>query len=127
MPTPRPIFWFRESALSSADGASGPAAAPGLATELDDGMEELVNDLVDIDNVATEDAVASPDVDDCVVDERTALLGIEDDAEKVGRKDCEVGEDSGQEDAVCVSVVSSPVDCGVAVGHAVSGPNLTIK
>jgi hypothetical protein len=127
MPTPRPIFVFRESALSSADGASGPTAAPGLATELEDDVEELVNDFVDVDNVPTEDAVALRDVDDCVADERTASLGIEDDAERVGREDWRVGEDSGSEDAVCVSGVSSPVGCGVAMGHAVSGPNLTIK
>jgi hypothetical protein len=127
MPTPRPIFWLRESALSSTDGASGPAAAPGLATELEDDVEGLVDDLVDVDVVPTEDAVALRDVDDCVADDRTALLGIEDDADRVGREDCRVGDDSGAEDAVRVAVVSSPFDCGVAVGHAVSGPNLTIK
>jgi len=115
IPTPRPIFWFRESALLSADGASESAVA------LTAGLEDDVEDLVDIENVAAEDA------DVRVADDRSALLGIEDDAERTGRGDSEAVEENGAEEADCVAVVSSPVDCGVAVGHAVSGPNLTIK
>jgi len=119
IPTPRPIFWFRESALLSADGASESAVA--LTAGLEDDVEDLTDDLVDIENVAAEDA------DVRVADDRSALLGIEDDAERTGREDSEVVEENGAEEADCVAVVSSPVDCGVAVGHAVSGPNLTIK
>jgi len=133
MPTPRPIFWFRESPLPSADGASGSAATLGRPVELDvvdlveekadaeeedvEDMEALVEDmlmvLIDVENVAAEDAVK----------ERIVLLGPEDNAERVGLEDC----DRGTEDTDCIGVVSSPVVCGVAVGHAVSGPNLTIK
>lgn len=146
MPTPNPIFWVRVSPASAADGASGSAATLGLAVDLDvvDLVEEIleaeecVSDVVDDaeDGDAVEadalledridvDKVVPDDAEVRTADDRVARLGLEDGAERVGREDCDAGVETGTED--CTAVVCSAVVCGVAVGHAVSGPNLTIK
>jgi hypothetical protein len=100
MPTPRPTFWVIVSPLSSADGASGFVAAE-VAEETLVAVDALLDGLVEVDMVEVWEL----------------------DAERVGLDDCNEVCDASD----CVDVTESPDVWGVDVGHAVSGPNLTIR
>lgn len=123
IPTPRPIFCVFVRPFSSADGASGSLAIEVeedvaevdlVKDTIDDDnavdvpLEDLLEDLVAVENVTTEDTivVGVPVADDCV-----ALLGVEEDPEMT----------------VPVVVTWTAVVWRDAEGHAVSGPNLMAR
>lgn len=92
--------------------------------ETDPLLEATTEDLVDVENVTIDEtiAVTLPDADDSF-----ALLGAEADTEGIACEGRHALVDSGQSQFDCVGVASTSVVCGGAVGHAVSGPNSTIR
>jgi hypothetical protein len=129
MPIPSPIFCLLVSPALLAGGEAGSAVVLGVeadfvfadldeaALELDavvdpdvDALlEDLADDLVEVENVTTED--------------RVALLRTDAEAEGVAREDCTILVDLGHCHSDCEGVACAPVVCGGIGTHAVFGPN----
>lgn len=97
-PTPRPIFWFRVSPSSLAGGEAGSRDALGVELALVGLVEESVaeplrealeEDLVEVDNVTTDDTIAEGLFEADAADERAALLGIAYETDGVAWGDCQ--------------------------------------
>jgi hypothetical protein len=131
IPTPSPIFWVFVSPSLLADGESG----LDVALEVEDALldaeiedtaldrERLANDLVDVENVTTEDTVTDRLRDANAVDDCDALVRIEDGADGVAREDCHALVVLGHSHSLCVGVACASVVCDGTEGGAVFGPN----
>jgi hypothetical protein len=117
-----------EAALPEPDAVLDELDPEAVLDELADPLlEDAADDLVEVENVTTDDTVAVilPDAD--AADDCIALLSADTDAEGVACEGCHALVDNGHSQFDCVGVTSTFVVCGGAVGHAVSGPNSTIK
>jgi len=132
IPTPRPIFCCLDSPSLLAGGEAGRSDALGVELALaglveiwlepvadEESTAELLRealetDLVDVENVRTEDAIA----EDCA-----ALLGTGYETEGVAWGDCQTLVDRGHSHSLCVGVACAPLVCGGVGSSAVSGPN----
>jgi hypothetical protein len=114
-----------------ADGESGSDVALGIEDALLDGeiedaalaRERLADDLVDVENVTTEDTVPDRLRDADADSDCDALTGREDEADSVTREDCHALVVLGHSHSLCVGVACASVVCGGTGSDAVFGPN----
>jgi hypothetical protein len=129
IPTPSPIFWVFVSPSLLAGGAAGSSVALGLEDELpvveiedaalepenveerrvDSLFERLADDLVDVENVTTDDITTDRLRDADTADDFDALPDTEDGIEGFACEDCHALVDLGQFHSLCVGVACGSV------------------